>query len=339
MKTTGILPSHTAVKRNGKMQLIGRLLLPLLLPVLFFSIQAQGGTSTGDGGSQSSDSAADLARKSSNPLGGDFIMLVNQFDNFFLEGDITDDYQNYNNWAFQPVIPISMEDLIGDGWIWVNRPTINIVLNSDVPDTDEIARRETIGTLKTSDVAFESVYGFGDISYFTLIGKGTPTTRWGGGEIVLAGGATFQFPTASRDEIGNGKYSAGPAATAAFIGKRFVLGSLVQQWWDYGSGGNGSGDDVNLTSIQLFYFLNFGSGWQFGGSPIITANWESDSDDVWTVPLGLGVYKTSFFGKLPIKMGLEAQYMPIRPDELGQEYNIRFMITPIIPNLWNTSAQ
>lgn len=329
------LPSCLSEIRKSLIQTLKQVFNFAFVLLLAFTASVQAATSTVDGGSPPSDSAADLARKTSNPLGGDFIMLINQFDNFFLKGDITDDYQNYNNWAFQPVIPISMKDVIGDGWIWVNRPTINIVLNSDVPDEKEISRRIAAGTLDSSDVPFESVSGFGDISYFALLGKATPTKKWGSGEVVLAGGATFQFPTASRDEIGSGKYSAGPAATAAFIGKRFVLGSLVQQWWDYGSGGNGSGDDVNLTNIQLFYFLNLGGGWQVGGSPIITADWENDSDEVWTVPIGLGVYKTSFFGKLPVKMGLEAQYMPIRPDELGQEYNIRVVITPIIPNIFN----
>jgi hypothetical protein len=71
-----------------------------------------------------------------------------------------------------------------------------------------------------------------------------------------------------------------------------------------------------------------------GGTPIITADWEADSDDKWTVPIGLGAYKTSFFGKIPIKMGAEMQWMPISPDTYGHNWNIRITLAPIIPSLF-----
>ena len=35
-------------------------------------------------------SADEAARKSANPLGGDFFILLNQIDNYAMEGDITD---------------------------------------------------------------------------------------------------------------------------------------------------------------------------------------------------------------------------------------------------------
>ena len=73
-----------------------------------------------------------------------------------------------------------------------------------------------------------------------------------------------------------------------------------------------------------------------GGTPIITADWESDdSDDRWTVPIGLGVYRTQIlFGKMPMKFGVEMQYMPIRPDTLGQVFNVRIVLAPIVPSLF-----
>ena len=89
---------------------------------------------------------------------------------------------------------------------------------------------------------------------------------------------------------------------------------------------------MSLSWLNLFYFWNLPGGWQFGGTPVITSDWEADSDDRWTVPVGLGVYKTHFFGKMPIKMGVEMQYMPIRPDAYGQEFNIRFVVAPVLPS-------
>jgi hypothetical protein len=44
-------------------------------------------------------SADETARKSANPLGGDFFILLNQIDNYAMEGDITDKTRWMNNWA------------------------------------------------------------------------------------------------------------------------------------------------------------------------------------------------------------------------------------------------
>ena len=44
--------------------------------------------------------------------------------------------------------------------------------------------------------------------------------------------------------------------------------------------------------IQPFVNYNMADGWYLVSAPIITANWEADSDDRWTVPLGGG------FGKI-----------------------------------------
>ena len=80
--------------------------------------------------------------------------------------------------------------------------------------------------------------------------------------------------------------------------------------------------------------MNLNDGWQIGGTPIITADWEfNNSDNRWTVPIGLGVYKTHFFGgKMPIKLGVEMQWMPEQPKIYGQEFNIRIVIAPIFPS-------
>jgi hypothetical protein len=39
------------------------------------------------------------------------------------------------------------------------------------------------------------------------------------------------------------------------------------------------------------------------------------------------------FGKLPVKIGIAGQYMPIRPDAFGQQWNIQVSFTPVIPKL------
>ena len=65
----------------------------------------------------------------------------------------------------------------------------------------------------------------------------------------------------------------------------------------------------------------------------ILANWTAESSNVWTVPLGLGVNKVVKFGKLPVRVGIAGQYMPIHPVTFGQQWNIQVSFTPVIPKL------
>jgi hypothetical protein len=286
-------------------------------------------------------SADEAARQSSNPLGGDFFIFLNQVDNYFLNGNVSDSTKNINSWAMQPVIPIPMTDVIGENWIFVTRPTLPFIMNAEQPDTSFLGSG---GPPQIPDAApgrlpFRDKSGFGDISWFSLLGTSSPTDAMGGGDVVLAVGPTFQFPTASSEFLGAGKYTAGPSAVGAFIGRKFILGALFQHWESYDGGGEGANEQVSFSWLNLFYFLNLNDGWQVGGTPVITADWESDGkDERFTLPLGLGVYNTSFFGKMPIKMGVEMQWMPIQPDSYGQEFNIRFVVAPIIPSPFGSLA-
>jgi hypothetical protein len=139
------------------------------------------------------------------------------------------------------------------------------------------------------------------------------------------------FPTGS-SEFTTDQYSAGPAAVASFIGRKYIFGALGQHWWSYADT-DSDADDVNQSNIQVFYFLNFPGGWQVGGAPQIEIDWEADSGDKWAVPIGLGVQKTQIlFGKMPVKFGVEAQYYAVNRDTYGNEWRIQFTIAPIIPN-------
>jgi hypothetical protein len=52
-----------------------------------------------------------------------------------------------------------------------------------------------------------------------------------------------------------------------------------------------------------------------------------------TVPVGLGVGKVVKLGRLPVKVQLSLQYMPVRPRNTGQEWDIQVRVTPVIPKL------
>ena len=46
-------------------------------------------------------------------------------------------------------------------------------------------------------------------------------------------------------------------------------------------------------------------GWYLVSAPIITANWEADGDDTWTVPLGGGFGRIFGIGNQPLNAQLE----------------------------------
>ena len=273
---------------------------------------AQGDAQAGGGGGVFTN-ADEAAQKSANPLGGDFMVLLNQWNVDFLQGNITDETRHAYTHVFQPVVPIGL----GGDWIWVTRPTFPIVYDAEVP---------------AGPGRFDHESGLADIILFTLVGTSSAREYLGGGDLVLAGGLTTMWPSATNDAFASDKYSAGPAAVAAFIGKKYIFGALAQHWWSYA--GEDSAANVNATNIQYFYFLNFPGGWQVGGAPQIEIDWEADSKDRWAVPIGLGVQKTQiFFGKMPVKFGVEAQYYVVDQETFGNEWRIQFTIAPIIPNV------
>ena len=49
-------------------------------------------------------------------------------------------------------------------------------------------------------------------------------------------------------------------------------------------------------------------------SPILTVDWDADSGQQWTVPIGGGVGKIFHLGKLPVNTQLSAYYNVVRPD-------------------------
>ena len=91
-------------------------------------------------------------------------------------------------------------------------------------------------------------------------------------------------------------------------------------------------------NLQPFASVFLGHGWSLGYSGNILADWHASSGQQWTVPIGLQVAKVVKFGPLPVRLALAGQYMPVRPSDFGQEWNIQFVISPVIPKLFKGTA-
>lgn len=266
-------------------------------------------------GDEESLAKADLGeidRKLNNPLTNLWSLAIQNNLNFN-EGDDVSGTQISNNLFLQPFMPIALgEDLSEDEGVMLGfRPVIPLVTNPvfDGPDPERSTGHDT---------------GLGDMQLLTLVG---PNSQDG---VVWGVGATSKWPTASKDTLGSEKYQAGPAGMVFNIGKPWVYGALVQHWWSYA--GDDDRDDISRTDLQYTVRYMLPDAWSVGMGPTAVIDWEADSDNTLTLPVGLGVTKTVRWGKMPIKLRVEGHYSVVRPDDYGQQWVLRFQITPVIPN-------
>ncbi len=166
--------------------------------------------------------------------------------------------------------------------------------------------------------------GLGDIQLLVLAGPNR------GEGPVWGAGASFIFPTASDDALGQGKYQAGPALMLFNMGKPWVYGVLAQHWQSVA--GDGDRADTSRTDIQYVIRYSLPRAMSIGMGPTITYDWEAESDDALTLPIGLGLTKTTRWGNTPFKLRAELHYSVIKPENYGTQWNFRIQVTPVINN-------
>ena len=257
-------------------------------------------SATGKAPEGNEQSASELNKQLSNPVTS-LWSLAFQFNNYRLENG----EWNYNL-QFQPVLPVGLTKDLN----LITRPVIP--LYNSVPH-------------ETAPGEFERTTGFGDMILLELLSPAN-SGKW-----ILGVGPTFIFPTASSTFTGQGKWQAGPALVVGYLTDKFILGAFPQQWWSFA--GDSSRPDTSQMNLQPIAAWFLGEGWSVGYSGNILANWKATSGNVWTVPIGVAVGKVVKLGRLPVKIQLAGQYMPIHPDNVGQEWNIQLSLTPVIPKL------
>ena len=239
---------------------------------------------------------AELAKKTQNPV-ADLISVPFQNNVNFGVGP-HDDVQYILN--IQPVIPFKLTE----DWNLISRTIVPLIYQPELaPGVGE-------------------VFGLGDIQESLFLSPAKP------GKVIWGVGPIFQFPTATDDSLGQGKWGAGPTAVALTVHGPWVLGALVNNVWSFA--GDSDRRDVNQMLRQPFVNYNLPDAWYVVTAPIITADWEADSDDRWTVPIGAGVGKIVRLGKLPVNAQASAYYNVIRPDNAA-EWQLRIQIQLLFP--------
>ena len=192
----------------------------------------------------------------------------------------------------QPVLPVTVGD-----WNLINRIIVPLI---DTPG--QVAGTPEIPNPPPGDGAT----GLGDINYSLFVSPAKPKGFiWGLGPSIM-------LPTASDEQLGSEKWSAGPTGVILAQPKWGTYGGLVRQLWSFA--GDDDRDSVNQMLIEPFINYNLDGGWYLISDMILTANWNASSGQRWTVPLGGGVGKLLKIGNQAINVRTEAYYNVAKPD-------------------------
>jgi len=210
-------------------------------------------------------------------------------------GDFADATQFTLN--FQPVAPMKLENF-------------NLVLRTIVP------------YLSFPAGGSERATGIGDIQAQLYFAPSNP------GKVIWGIGPMFSFPTAPNNFAQTGSWAVGPGAVLLTMTGPWVIGGLVNQFWTYYD--EGGDPETNLFVMQPFINYNFGAGWALSLAPLITANWDAPDGEEWTIPLGVGLTRTTVFNRRPMNIGVQF-YRNVEHPTAAAETQIRATIALLFP--------
>jgi hypothetical protein len=284
--------------QGGKMrQLLSYKLCLVNILLLSIVLLAPGALAEEESAMSEKERMAKIAQKTNNPV-SDLWMLFIQNDFSVYDGDITDGKRILNSFKFQPVMPLLLTKKIR----LINRPVFQFQ-SFETP----------------SGLEWDTETGLGDT---VLLNVFAPADL---GENVWGIGPSWIFPTATDDSLGGEKWAVGPAAVLFHMGEKWILGGVVQHWWDYA--GDDDRADINLTDFQYVIRYKINPFFQIGTGPNIQYNWETDEI---SLPIGIGLDTTTKWGNTIFRWGFDFEYYVKQDDEFGPEWNIRLFFIPVI---------
>jgi hypothetical protein len=251
-------------------------------------------------------SAEALAAAAQNPVAAMYSLPL-QNNTYLGVGPNHDKTANVLN--IQPVLPFTVGD-----WNIISRTIAPLIylpgFSTGSPD------------ITTDSLFGGSHFGLGDINQTVYFSPANAQS------VIWGIGPSVNLPTATTKALGSGKFSVGPAAVALVMPKPWVIGVLGRQLWSLA--GPSDRADVSQLLLQPFLNYNLANGWYLASSPIITSNWNANSGNKWTVPVGGGIGKIFKIGTQPINAQVQAYDYPIRPSG-GPEWAIRFQLQFLFP--------
>ncbi len=247
-----------------------------------------------------------IAKASQNPLTAIYSIPVQ--DNIYMNigKGVFDGYPVKNMANIQPVIPLSLS------------PKVDVVMRLILPVTT-VPSIMTDGTVSTT--------GIGDM---TLTAFFTPHKA---NKVLWGIGPVLYFPTATNKYLGGTKkWAAGPSLVMMFPLGKFNAGFLLMNFWSYAGSNDVIDGTFSFMQIQPFLNYNLKDGWFISSVPIITANWNMDKNNRWTLPAGAGVGKAfKLFGVIPASAQFHAYYSIVSPEVFGERWQMRVQAQIFLP--------
>lgn len=241
---------------------------------------------------QEETDAAALAKESANPLAA-MISLPIQFN---FNNGIGDYNQTQTLVNLMPAIPFRLSDKFNV----LNRIILPIVSQPDL--TPEKG----------------STFGLGSINYSMFL---TPAKL---GKVIWGVGPAFNIPTRTNDLLGSPEFGIGPTFIALTMPGNWAIGMTANNVWSY------TNSNLNSLYSQVFVVYTFPSAWFVQMMPTITANWNAEEGQKWSIPLGANMGKVVMFGKQPIKLIGGGSYYAVSPDN-GPDWQLFFQAVFLFP--------
>jgi len=285
--------------------------------LLLFHVNALAGEPQGK-------SMEELSKEIANPL-AQIWNLSFQYNYNRINGDLVDGNEHVQTTLFQPILPVP----IGDRYTFFARPVITYIEGPNEVGITGGTPANPVGHGK------ERSSEFGDIILPMGVGVAKPLGwSWGAG-------ATFIFPTSNNDLLGSHQYQAGPTALALWANENWMVGGHLQHWWGFADDGDSDDNPViraahernlNHTNLQYFIVRHLPNAWQIRASPNVTIDWEANSGNKLTLPIGIGIGKMFKIGPMPVMLMAEYHYSVVAPDDIGNESTIMLQANFIIKN-------
>src|SRR5271163_718335 len=270
----------------------------LALSVLSFGAVAQSAAPSPPPDACSANDTTELAKKLQNPI-GDLYSIPFQNNTNFNAGPNkgTQDILN-----IQPVIPIH----INENWNVITRTILPLVWSPSLQPAQSVP------------------FGLAPTSFSAFLSPKNPVDGW-----VWGIGPIVELPTITSKTLGSNVWGLGPAVVVVKLAGPIVAGVLVNNVFSLGGTSGPGGTRYSLMTVNPFFNYNFGEGWYFGTSPIITANWQTSGNNAWTLPVGADIGRViKIGGKLPVNFQIGAYYNALRP-EFGGTWQLRTQVTLI----------
>jgi hypothetical protein len=280
--------------------LIKRLFLPCL--PLVFVCSAIASTDT------------ELAKQSQNPV-ANIISLPFENNVFF---DVGPSGKKMTTTNIKPVYPMP----VGKNLNLINRMVAPVIYLEGQDEKDFTPDQVVDAGGSFVFPGTSSEFGLGNIQYMAYFSPAEP------GKVIWGVGPVLELPTNTDSALGTDTWSAGPAAVVLTMPGNWVVGFLAQNLWDFA--GDNDEPDINKSTLQPIINYNLDEGWYLSATTTMTANWEADSGDEWTVPLGGGFGRLIRFGKQPVDLKLMS-YWNVEKPEFGANWSMQFTVKFLIP--------